>query len=151
MLRAAARAGEWYRQAWCCRARISAAQLQRPARIAQSPFGEPEAGTTGNDPRRSFLLPAQHQGDRQLVASMAAHMSWANTEDRTARTASGRAAFERRFLDEADGDSLRAEHLRKAYYRRLALKSAQARRKIKILVAEAAEAEAELRAGGDTG
>jgi hypothetical protein len=55
-------------------------------------------------------------------------LSWANTTDRTARTAPGRAAFEQRFLDQADGDPVRAAHLRKAYFARLALKSAQARR-----------------------
>jgi len=57
-----------------------------------------------------------------------AHMSWANTPDRSARTAPGRAALDQRFLDEADGDPKRAEHLRKVYFQRLAIKSAQARR-----------------------
>jgi hypothetical protein len=56
-----------------------------------------------------------------------AHLSWGNTEDRTARTAPGRAAFEQKFLDQADGDPVRAAHLRKAYFQRLALRSAQAR------------------------
>lgn len=59
---------------------------------------------------------------------LGAHISWANTTDRTARTASARAALEQKFLDQADGDPARAEHLRKAYFRRLALKSAEARR-----------------------
>lgn len=66
---------------------------------------------------------------RALIASIAAHESWANTLDRAARTAKARAAFEQRFLDEALGDPVRAAHLRKAYYARLALKSAQKRRK----------------------
>ena len=57
-----------------------------------------------------------------------AHLSWANTKDRPARTANARAGFEQRFLDEADGDPVRAAHLRKAYFQRLALKSAAARR-----------------------
>lgn len=57
-----------------------------------------------------------------------AHISWANTKDRSARTAPGRAALEQKFLDEADGDAVRAAHLRKAYYARLAMKSAQSRR-----------------------
>ena len=63
-----------------------------------------------------------------LLGRLGAEISWANTTDRSARTAPARARFERKFLDEADGDPVRAAHLRKAYYARLALKSAQARR-----------------------
>lgn len=65
---------------------------------------------------------------RQQLGSIGAHVSWANTIDRTARTAPARAALDRKFLDEADGDPVRAAHLRKAYFQRLALKSAAARR-----------------------
>jgi hypothetical protein len=67
--------------------------------------------------------------ERSLRSQIAAHDSWAQTEDRHARTANARKAFEGRFLAEADGDPKRAEHLRKAYFARLALKSAQARRR----------------------
>lgn len=73
-------------------------------------------------------MPAAQSGDRQLVASIAAHASWANTTNRTMRTAPGRAALEAKFLAQADGDPVRAASLRKAYFRRLALKSVQARR-----------------------
>lgn len=66
--------------------------------------------------------------EASLRGSIAAHESWAKTQDRTARTARGRAALEQKFLDQAAGDPVRAEHIRKAYYQRLALKSAQARR-----------------------
>lgn len=66
--------------------------------------------------------------ERRLIASIGAHQSWANTIDRSARTAPARAAHDQKFLDEADGDPVRAEHLRKVYFQRLALKSAQARR-----------------------
>ena len=66
--------------------------------------------------------------EKTLVARIAAHESWANTTDRTARTAPARAALERKFLDAANGDPLRAASLRKAHFARLALKSAQARR-----------------------
>lgn len=76
-------------------------------------------------------MPASSPSERKLVASIAAHQSWANTTDRTARTANARAAADARFLAEADGDPVRAEHLRKAYFQRLALKSAQARRRTK--------------------
>jgi hypothetical protein len=82
-----------------------------------------------------------------LQASAASHLSWANTEDRTARTAKARAAMDQKFLDQAGGDPVRAEHYRKAYYANLARKSAAARRKIKTLTAEAEAAEAELSGG----
>lgn len=89
--------------------------------------------------------------ERRLAASIAAHESWAATSDRTARTAPARAALDQKFLDAADGDPVRAAHLRKAWYARLALKSAKARRKAKELTAsaEAAEAELELLGGLD--
>ena len=64
-----------------------------------------------------------------LRASIAAHESWAQTENRSARTAPARAALDAKFLEQAGGDPVRAAHLRKAYFARLALKSAQARRK----------------------
>lgn len=67
-------------------------------------------------------------GQRTLRAKVAAHTSWANTKDRPARTAKARNALQNRFLTEADGDPVRAESLRKAFYASLALKSATARR-----------------------
>jgi hypothetical protein len=86
--------------------------------------------------------------ERRLKASIAAHQSWANTADRTARTARARAGLDQKFLDQAGGDPVKAEHLRKAYFLRLALKSAQARRKINTLTAEAEQVEAELQLAG---
>lgn len=62
------------------------------------------------------------------IGRLGAHVSWGNTVDRSARTAPARAALDQKFLDQADGDPVRAAHLRKAYFARLALKSAQARR-----------------------
>lgn len=75
--------------------------------------------------------------DRSLIASIASHESWARTEDRAARTAPARTAALDRFERLADPDGVllpaerarRAEHLRKAYFKRLALKSAQVRRR----------------------
>lgn len=81
---------------------------------------------------------------RSLAGSIGAHISWANTADRPARTAPARRALEQKFLDQAGGDPVRAAHLRQAYYKRLALKSAQARRKVKELTQAAESAEAEL-------
>jgi hypothetical protein len=86
--------------------------------------------------------------ERQLIAAIAAHESWANTTNRTARTAPARAALEAKFLAEAGGDPVRADHLRKAYFSRLALKSAQSRRKAKEATALAVAAETELGAFG---
>lgn len=77
--------------------------------------------------------------ERKLRASLAAHTSWANTEDRTARTAAGRRAMLDKFEQQVDPDGTldpverakRAESARKAHFARLALLSAQARRKNK--------------------
>lgn len=85
-----------------------------------------------------------------MVASIAAHESWANTTNRTARTAPARAALDAKFLELADGDPERAAHLRKAHFARLALRSAQARRRAREAVSSAEAAESELRdCGGD--
>ena len=93
-------------------------------------------------------MPAQSAAERRLVAAIAAHESWAKTPDRTARTAKARAALDARFLADAGGDPKRAENLRKAYYARLALKSAQARRRLAEAKAELARADADLDAAG---
>lgn len=74
-------------------------------------------------------MPASSPSDRKIVATIAAHESWANTSNRSARTAPARAALDRKFIEQAGGDPVRAAHLRKAHYARLALKSAQSRRK----------------------
>lgn len=75
--------------------------------------------------------------EHSLASQMGAHLSWAKTEDRSARTLPARRAFMGRFERQADPDgvlppserAMRAENLRKAYYTKLALKSAQARRR----------------------
>lgn len=74
---------------------------------------------------------------RSMRARIAAHTSWANTADPSARTAPARSEFLDRFAREVDPEGVlpegerlrRAEHARKAYFTRLAFKSAQARRK----------------------
>lgn len=76
---------------------------------------------------------------RSAIARLGAHESWARTSDRSARTAPAREAFENRFLDQVDPDrklsaqerNRRAANARKAYFLRLALKSAQVRRERK--------------------
>ncbi|NEK56881.1 hypothetical protein GCU56_03220 [Geodermatophilus sabuli] len=72
-----------------------------------------------------------------MIARLAAHQSWANTADRSARTAPARRAMLDRFENQVDPDGVlspaerarRAGHARKAYFTRLALRSAQARRR----------------------
>lgn len=89
--------------------------------------------------------------ERSLVARIGAETSWANTTDRSARTAPARAGFEAKFLAEADGDVVRAAHLRKAHFARLALRSAQSRRKARDLITEATAAENEMSSFGEAG
>lgn len=86
--------------------------------------------------------------ERRLAGQIAAHISWANTTDRSRRTAPARQALEQKFLDQAEGDPQRAASLRKAHFQRLALKSAQARRRARELTTEADQADAELAANG---
>jgi hypothetical protein len=66
-----------------------------------------------------------------------AHVSWARTADRAARTEPGRNGFLARFEREVDPEGVlpeadrvrRAEHARKAYMQKLALASAAQRRR----------------------
>lgn len=73
---------------------------------------------------------------RTLRARAAVHASWANTEDRTARTAPARKAFMRRFEDQVDPDRLlpeaerqrRAKHAMRSHMASLALKRSKGKR-----------------------
>jgi hypothetical protein len=75
--------------------------------------------------------------ERRLASQLGAHLSWANTPDRSARTLPARLALLEKFEREADPHNQltpaervkRAESLRKAYYAKLALKSVQSRRR----------------------
>ncbi len=86
-----------------------------------------------------------------LHAQVAAHESWAQTRDRAARTSPGRQALLAKFELQADPNGVlapaeraaRAASLRKAYFSRLALLSAQSRRKARELLAEADQVDAE--------
>ena len=81
-------------------------------------------------------MPSFNAAERQLLARLAAHESWANTQNRTARTAPAREAFLTKFEDQVDPRreltpeerAKRATNARKAHFTRLALKSAQSRR-----------------------
>ena len=90
-------------------------------------------------------MAAADPSTRRLVSQIAAHESWANTPDRSARTLRARAALEAKFLEQAGGDPRRAAHLKAAHFKRLALKSALARRKAREATEAAESAEAELR------
>jgi hypothetical protein len=67
--------------------------------------------------------------ERRLRSQIGAHESWARTENRSARTLPARRALEAKWLKLAGGDPRRAESLRNAHYERMALKSAQVRRR----------------------
>jgi hypothetical protein len=91
-----------------------------------------------------------------LAQKISAYRSWANTPNRTARTANARKALEQKFLDRAGGDVLAAQAIRKIYFLELAQKSAAARKARKA--AEQSEREARIakliaeydaRVGGD--
>jgi hypothetical protein len=82
-------------------------------------------------------MPSLDPDDRSAIASIAAHVSWARTADPAARTAAAREAALDRFDKQVDPDGVlppeerarRSEHLRTAYFKQLARKSAQARRR----------------------
>lgn len=72
-----------------------------------------------------------------MRAKIAAHTRWAGTDDRTAATAPARAGLRDRFVKQArklhpdlseQEIAARAESLRRAFYLKLALASARARR-----------------------
>ncbi len=81
-------------------------------------------------------MAAQTPQQRALAARIGAHALHAQVTDPTAHTAPARRQFEARFEREVDPDGVlppeerarRAEHVRKAYFLRLALASAKARR-----------------------
>src|SRR4051812_41126168 len=99
-------------------------------------------------------MPPNSSSERQLIARLAAHTSWAQTPDRSARTAAARAGLQLRFENQVDPDRQlapaerfkRAESARRAFYVTLALKSAQVRRKSRQLVAKADTDDHELAA-----
>lgn len=92
--------------------------------------------------------------ERVLQSRLAAHSKWANTTDRSGATAPGRAAFESRFEREVDPDGIldpaerarRAESAKAAYFARLALQSAQSRRRAGEARKRAAAEEARVKA-----
>lgn len=83
-------------------------------------------------PSQPPLTPEQ----RALRSRIAGNASWANTSDRSARTAPARDAFMDRFRREVDPDGVldptdrerRAESAKKAHYARMAFQSAKTRR-----------------------
>jgi hypothetical protein len=72
---------------------------------------------------------------RRIRAQIAAHAQWANCDDPASHTAPARKAFLDKFEEQVDpGGTLapeerarRAEHARKAHFKRLALASSKAR------------------------
>lgn len=64
---------------------------------------------------------------RVLRARLGAHALHAKVGNESAHTAPARKAFDQRFLDAAGGDAVKAEHLRREHFLRLALASSKAR------------------------
>ena len=95
-------------------------------------------------------MPPIPPSERSVAARAAAELSWAHTTNRSGRTASARAALWQKFLDEVDCDEVRARHLWKAHFSQLALKSAQARRRVKEASAVVAATETERQTLGAT-
>jgi hypothetical protein len=107
----------------------------------------PRLGHGGIEARCSARRPDGKEDDRtpaerRLVAQIASNLRWAREADRVAATDKMRRGFEERFFrlarEEAEKQgvvltqreiAIRAESLRKVHYQRMALKSAQARRK----------------------
>lgn len=89
-----------------------------------------------DDPLSALDDTLTRRSERELRARLAAHASWAVTENPSARTKPAREAFDARFEREVDPEGRlspaerqrRASHARKAYFLRLALKSAQVRK-----------------------
>jgi hypothetical protein len=85
--------------------------------------------------KKSKMKPVVPKTGMALKNRAAAHVSWANTEDPSARTAPARDAFMARFERQVDPDgklsaaerTRRAEHARKAYFALLAIRSAEKR------------------------
>jgi membrane-bound lytic murein transglycosylase B len=97
-------------------------------------------------------VPSHDPHDRVVIARIAANSQWAQECDRTARTATARAAFLDRFEKQVDPDGVMdlvtrvkaAENARRAYFQRLGRRSGQARAKAKSLLAEADAADRDL-------
>lgn len=81
-------------------------------------------------------MAARDDTERSLIARLASNTYWAQCPDRAAHTAPGRRAAMERFERQVDPDgklppeerARRAESARKAYFAKLALRSAQVRR-----------------------
>ncbi len=82
-------------------------------------------------------MPARNASDRAVISSVASNHRWAHVPDRSSATAPARGAFDARFETEVDPEGLlspeerakRVANARAAYFGRLALLSAQARRR----------------------
>ena len=82
-------------------------------------------------------MPAPTESERRLRSQAAAHKSWAQTTDRSARTNKARQAAEGRYEKLVDPEgklpvavrAKMAESARKAHFRKMALKSVEVRRR----------------------
>lgn len=96
--------------------------------------------------------------ERSMQMRFASHISWARTEDRSARTEAARkASHHTRFIQKARemhpdaSDAVieaTAESLKKAHYQQMALRSAQARRAKSAAAKKAKQARIDRRLAG---
>jgi hypothetical protein len=122
--------------AWIEHTESMAAQGEDALLEAARSIDETDLADVASDPDLAYDDIIGTQAERTLRARFAAHASWANTEDRAARTRKARDAFEKRFENQVDPDrtlppderARRAEHAKKAHFLRMAYKSAQARK-----------------------
>jgi hypothetical protein len=109
--------------------RIIGALSTIPEKTASAPTGCKIRVVSDYTERADVLLPEPTPAEKRMFASYMAHKSWANTEDRTARTSNARAGLEKKWLIEAKGDPVRAASLRAAHYKLMAARSAESRRR----------------------
>ena len=108
---------------------VSRTRLERPTPVSTTQRGD------------SSRLNSTDPTDRAMIARIAAHTSWANTSDRSARTAPGRAAARAAMLDRFERQvdpngtlppkerAERAASARKAYFQQLARRSRKSRQR----------------------
>lgn len=112
------------------------AELARRDAVADVDSDDIEDVAGEADPLGALGELVEDRAMRALRGRLAAHRSWANTSDRSARTAPARDGLLKKFEREVDPDgtldpqerAIRVEHARKAHMLGMSLKAAQARK-----------------------
>lgn len=96
------------------------------------------------------MPPDPSPAERRLKAQIAANLGWANTPDRSARTEPARRGLQESWERKADPDRVltpqerakRVENLKRAHFQRMALASAESRRRRSAELKKATEPDA---------